>query len=110
MHFQYCLSPAVGMCPKAAVPQRVSDHRFTCNQQGSGLPRAGAIAEDMHIIAQHSSGNLPLELTPSKHAEEYATGLVSSIACSPAAEAFAGRCCRLSTSNCASTVPASCRR
>jgi hypothetical protein len=77
------------MCPKAVVPQRVSDHRFTCNQQGSGLPRAGAIAEDMHIIAQHSSGNLPLELMPSKHAEEYATNLVSALSTGSAAEASA---------------------
>ena len=70
---------------------------ITCNQQGSGLPRAGTIAEDMHIIAQHSSGNLPLELTPSKHAEEYATGLVSRSDSGSAADVSAGRWCCLST-------------
>jgi hypothetical protein len=31
----------------------------------------------MQIIAQHSSGSLPLELKPSKHAEHYADNLVT---------------------------------
>ena len=61
-----------------------SDHHVVIHchisetRAGCGLWRAGAIMQDMHTIARHTSGSMPFQLHPSEHAASYADDLVSS--------------------------------